>query len=369
MSDYQVLVTPITLEPHPNADVIELAKVGEYRSIVRKGDFQDGDLVAYIPEGGVLPESIIRDLGLWDDTQGKGKLAGRRGDRLKAVRLRGQISQGLVYPAREGWDVGQDVTDMLGIKKYIAPIPTSMSGQVYSVGLDKTLRYAIENWKRYPTVLQDGEEVVFTEKVHGTFVQFCVYPFTEERPFLVCSKGTGERGLVFDLGDVNAGNVYVKAAKAYDIEQRVRNVQCTGWKRETDLPICILGEIYGRGVQDLAYGADVTYEDTIGLRVFDVYVGPPGQGEYLSNDDLGLYCTALGLIRVPILYRGPYSNVVKDQYTTGTETVSGQEQHMREGIVMRPVIERRDDLSGLGRVQLKSVSEQYLFRKGGTEHN
>ena len=69
---------------------------------------------------------------------------------------------------------------------------------------------------------------------------------------------------------------------------------------------------------------------------------------------------------VPQIYVGPYSKEVVEQYTDGTNIEGGF--NVREGVVIKPVIERRDD--ELGRVILKSVSEKYLLRKGNvTEYN
>lgn len=57
MSSFQVPVKRISaIEAHPNADAIEFAVVDGYRSIVRKGDFASGELVAYIPEASIVPE-------------------------------------------------------------------------------------------------------------------------------------------------------------------------------------------------------------------------------------------------------------------------------------------------------------------------
>ena len=66
-------------------------------------------------------------------------------------------------------------------------------------------------------------------------------------------------------------------------------------------------------------------------------------------------------------HRGIFSKEALDEHTNGKETVSGKNLHVREGVVVRPVIERRHD--EIGRVQLKSVSEKYLLRRGGTEFN
>lgn len=98
MAEFEAKVYRLKIEPHPNADMIELAIVGDYRSIVRKGDFKTGDLGVYIPTGSVVPEWLLKKLGLWDDEKGKGRLAGKDGNRVKEIRLRGILSEGLIYP-------------------------------------------------------------------------------------------------------------------------------------------------------------------------------------------------------------------------------------------------------------------------------
>ena len=101
MSKFECPVVRIKIETHPNADAIEIARVGDYQSIVKKGQFQDGTLAIYIPEQSVVPESILREMGMWDEFKGKGGLAGTLGNRVKAIKLRGIVSQGLIYPLKD----------------------------------------------------------------------------------------------------------------------------------------------------------------------------------------------------------------------------------------------------------------------------
>ena len=84
-------------------------------------------------------------------------------------------------------------------------------------------------------------------------------------------------------------------------------------------------------------------------------------GAFLSRDALAEACDALCVSRVPVLYRGPFSREVMMQHTDG-KTVVGGGAHIREGVVITPVNERRDDR--IARVILKSVSADYLLRKG-----
>jgi RNA ligase (TIGR02306 family) len=161
MATFSITVLPIKIEPHPNADALEVARVGDYRSIVRKGSFTNGDMIAYIPEGAVLPEDLIAELGL------TGKLSGSSCNRVKAVKLRGVLSQGLCYPARKGWKRGQDVTAELGIHKYEPVIPAGFQGELMSVGGSRTFKYDIENIKNFVITYDEGDEFELVVECDG----------------------------------------------------------------------------------------------------------------------------------------------------------------------------------------------------------
>jgi RNA ligase (TIGR02306 family) len=275
--------------------------------------------------------------------------------------------------AKAGWELNDDVADILGITKYIPPIPSSLNGEVFNAGMEHTVKYDIENFKAFPNALMEGEDVVFTEKIHGTFAMFVLLPnkiddgLGGKTDFIVASKGLGARGLAFKSTFENLSkNLYLRAAQSYTIEDRMKYCHLA-LPYASDMPVAILGEIFGSGVQDLAYGSNAGQNDTIGFRVFDIAYGFRSQQRFYDDYMLDAACAALGLKRVPALYRGPFSREVMDKYTNGYETISGKDMHIREGIVMRPRLERR--VPDLGRVQLKSVSEAYLLRKGGTEYN
>ena len=372
MSNFVVKVYSVKIEPHPNADAIELAVIGDYRSIVRKGEFKDGDLVAYIPEASLVPKNILEELGLVD------KLSGPGGNKVKAVKLRGIVSQGLVYRARPDWNEGDDVTEDLGIVKWEPEIPVALRGNYMNAGQHRTMKYDIENFKKFPNLFNDGEQVVFCEKLHGTFCCIGIMPndpsWLEDLPegsrLTVSSKGLGAQGLSFRHKHLeNVGNVYCRIAN--QLEKQI--VDAVG--DNISDPIFILGEIYGNGVQDLTYGCTA---GEVKFRAFDVFCGSRENGIFLSDANLDKFLEACNLDRVPVLYRGPFSKAAVDTYTNGKETVSGKNACIREGIVIRPVVERTVSFDSnphrfdgvFGRVQLKSVSNDYLLRKGNvTEFN
>lgn len=359
MSTFAVKVVPITVEPHPNADALELARVGDYRAVVGKGDFHSGDRVAYIPEGAVLPDDLIAAMCL------TGRLAGKGANRVKAVRLRGALSQGLCLAARPGWVEGQDVTAELGVTKYEPPIPAALAGEVYALEPHETTRFDIENIKAFPDVFEEGEPVVFTEKVHGTFMMAVGLPAALARDtdqghgaggrFAVSSKGLMHKQLGLKHCPDNATNVYLRAAQQHHLDTLLPAAA-----EVVGEPVFVLGEVAGRGIQDLTYGQ--TSNDLL-FRPFLMRIG----SRTLDDSELESWLIQLGLTRTPVLYRGPFSKALLAEHTDGLETVSGQAQHLREGVVVTPVVERKHP--ELGRVVLKSVSEAYLLRKGGSEYN
>lgn len=125
MSTFKVEVLPLTIESHPDPATtnLEVGKIGDYNIVVVKGKYKTGDLAAYIPEASIVPEEILKELNLI------GKLTGSSKNRVKPIRLRGIMSQGLIYPAKSTWQLGQDVTEELGITKYEPHIPAHFSGE------------------------------------------------------------------------------------------------------------------------------------------------------------------------------------------------------------------------------------------------
>jgi RNA ligase (TIGR02306 family) len=365
MSDartHRVPVVKLTIKPHPNADRLELAQVGGFDVVVGKGQFQTGDFGAYIPEQSILPQPLIRQLGL------EGRLAGKSADRVKAVRLRGVVSQGLVAPAQPSWREGDDVAQELGVTRWDPPIPVQLQGKAWVPGRGRCIGYDIENIKAYPDVFAPGEPVVVTEKIHGTWCQVGLVPEAyadpEEGRLVVSSKGQAQaHRAIKRTGEGAAQNLYVRAERGLGIGERIERA----FPAE-QLPIFVLGEIFGNGVQDLDYGATAQAgPDAIGFRVFDIFTGWYPGGRFLNDDELDAACEALGLPRVPVLWRGPFDRARIAELTSGSESVSGQSRHIREGVVVRSAVESRHD--ELGRKQLKSISDAYLFRSGGTEYN
>ncbi len=251
--------------------------------MIGKGQYRAGDLAAYLPEGSILPDTLIARLDL------VGKLAGGAKNRIRAVKLRGCLSQGILVDVPPGLCEGDDASNALGVVKYEPAVPSAMGG---------TLRPAPR--KTVPT------------------------------------------------------NLYTQTILAADIPAKIKAIAL-------GQDIHVLGEIFGLGVQDLAYNTAVPQ-----FRAFEVYVGPAGAGRYMDRGELADFLRRAGIPRVPVLYRGMFTREVLAKHTDGL-TIIGDSGHIREGVVITPMQERTTHQGQ--RVCLKSVSAAYLLRKGEiTEH-
>ncbi|MEV0482126.1 RNA ligase (ATP) [Streptomyces sp. NPDC050508] len=354
MSTLRVTAEVLTVHEHPNADALELAQVGLYRAVVAKGAYRTGETAVYIPEQSVLPADLIEELGL------TGRLAGSKADRVRAVRLRGELSQGIVCRPKALADVdlaqaaldGTDFAERLGIVKWVPPIPPTMNGDVESAP-DLLPWVDIENIQRFPGIFEPGEAVVLTEKLHGSACLLTY--FAEDGRVQVSSKGFGAKSLALKE---DPRNLYWRAVRGHGVpEAAARLAERLGARR-----VGIFSEVFGAGVQDLTYGADGRH-DTLGYAVFDVSAEIDGTVRWLDAAEL----LDGELPLVPRLHEGPYDIERVLELASGRESVSGRGLHLREGVVIRPATERYSAVTG-GRAVAKAVSPAYLTRKGGTEY-
>jgi RNA ligase (TIGR02306 family) len=387
----------------PGADAIELCRFGAFQSVVKKAQVKPGDYAVYIPEGAIVPDNILQEMDL------VGRLGGSSKNRVKPIKLRGCLSQGLVLGPLdpelidEMIDLGRDVQTELGITKWNPNEVIMTNGRqrrllgggdprfCFAAWSQHRLLYDIENIKRHQNSVQrwideNGSfDIVCAEKAHGTFTAMCLLkdnsmlsePYAPEHcpnNLVVSSKGRLEKGN-FLLPDGEAGDtVYWKVARALDIRNRCDDT----FDIYNTNTVFVLGEILG--VQDLKYGFDKVIdqddqyytsgnitEENVPFRVFDVYIGDYGQGRYLDDAELDEFCARYNLVRVPILYRGPWDMEEILKVTNGKETITGNNSHIREGVVVRaqkPVMHHGQMKGCCSRVQLKSISPDYLLRSG-----
>jgi RNA ligase (TIGR02306 family) len=364
MASFDVKIRRLTVEPHPNADRLDIVKVDGYVCVSQKGRFTTDDVAIYVPTDAVVPEAILQASGFWDEERGKGMLAGSKGNRVKPVRLRGVLSEGILLDislldSPDGvvtWTDGAEGTEvgtLLGIEKYVAPIPVHLAGDVKNCPGPIHAYTDVENIKKYPDALVEGEEVVATEKAHGS----CMIVMLHEGEFYVSSKGFAGKGQYLEDTKNEQGastNAYWRAFYAAGLDEKLRKAADDSGAAT----IYLFGEILG--TQDMKYGME---NGDVRFVAFDVQIGE--NKPYLDFEVFTSFCYTYRIPQVPTLYEGPFSWEAIGAVTDGMENLTGSESHIREGVVIRPRKERHIDT--LGRVLLKSVSESYLTRRDGTE--
>jgi len=157
ISEHTCDVVEVKLMPHPNADALSLVRVGDFQCVVRTDDWNDGDLAVYIEPDSIVPETKEFEF------LGKHR-------RVKARKLRGEWSVGLLIPAPTGAKIGDDYMEQLGIVHYEPQIHSHFSTGGENVGSPPGFFpiYDVMNFRKYSMIFNDGEEIVATEKTHGT---------------------------------------------------------------------------------------------------------------------------------------------------------------------------------------------------------
>ena len=338
-----------TAEPIPNADLIEKIRILGWWVVVKKGEFRPGDKVVYCEIDSLLPETAAFEFLRPNcykpaQTDATGAVAMPAGFRIKTIKLRGQVSQGIcfplsVLPAGAPTDEDADVTDALGVRKWEPPQTVGMGGRVkgsfpgFLPKTDETRVQVLES------VLERHRGLTFfvTEKLDGTSFT----AFARAGEFGVCS-----RNMLLDLTD--EASILVRVAKQLGLEERLRALVAT---RGHD--VAVQGELIGPGVQQNKYAlSEVT------LRVFNVF-DVTGY-RFLDHADMLAAIAEMGLEPVPQLSTVVLNHSV-DELVARSEGVSVlNAKAQREGIVLRPLNEVDDPY--LGRLSFKAINPKFLLK-------
>lgn len=341
---------------HPNAKKLDIVKVKGWQCIVGRGQYKVYDLVVYCPPDSIIPADIVE----------KYKLEFlKKNGRVGSIKLRGELSQGLILDPPQGYLEGTDVAEILGIIKYEVPEPTYClnNGQIPTKKKSNPLfdKYTdIENINNFNTVIQEGEEVIITEKIHGCNARYGNLPRPKNN-ILDCIKALLFGGYEFVYGSHTVQKKWTNIHKGF-YKDDVWGIIAKRYKMQEWIPkdYIIYGEIYGAKIQDLTYGL----KDDIDFIFFDIKY----KGKYLSLAELTqfehYYLQPRGIKLAPILFIGKYNDSTRKTLTTGFSKMPNAENQIREGCVIKPTVERE---AHMGRVILKSINHDYLTRKSGTE--
>lgn len=340
MSTHRIPVIAIEKLPHPNADALSLVKVGGYTVVVKTSDWEEGQLAAYVPPDYEVP--LDRPEFSWLSAIPDGK-RNPGYHRVSVKRFRGVYSQGLLAPATEGSNLGDNLLEVLGVRRYEPPADI-MAGAEATDPPDMSLvipTYDIESWEEYSHLFGKVQAVVITEKLHGTSSRFV---WDGER------FHAGSRNL-WKLDTQSTGNVWWRMLRD--------NPELQEFLKAHPRQI-VYGETFG-AVQSLKYGA--TNDKPFFFRAFDIWTG----AAWMEFEEL---CSVVPEhMRVPLLMpvmRRDHLKLDENLWLLDLDTVvrglaDGQStlaDHIREGCVVRAIPETIT--MEIGRLQLKKVSDKYL---------
>jgi len=357
------------VKPIEGADNIELAVIGGWNCIVKKGEYTHRDLVVVATTDAVIPQELSDAMNVTNYL--------RKGQRVRTVKLRGVYSECLIIPismaakatgyANTKWDEGEDMMDVLKIYKYEPPAVqvqlASGRKMKYHQNPNFGIYYKFPNIKNVQGMFTETDEVEITRKIHGTNARFGICKKRKLNLWDKVKRFFGDKWVeyeyVYGSHNVEKGSdsqgfydtdVWKTIAEKYKIRERLWEVFKSG-RHSLDIGsgIVIYGEIYGPGIQkNYDYGLkEIEYAG------FDVTIN----GEYQSNVDSFKIHGLLGLDYVPILSITNWSEDLLTKYTF--DKIEGTKVP-HEGIVIKAIDGNRHKVA-------KVINPDYLIY--GEKHN
>jgi RNA ligase (TIGR02306 family) len=333
----------LSLSPIPDADAIEVAQILGWKVVVKKGEFHTGELVVYCEIDSLMPEreefEFLRNSKF----------------RIRTVKLRGQISQGICFPLdilpieikwhikeleksrltlhdQADSPVGLDVTEELGIEKYEAPIPAELAGDAKGGFPSFMIITDEDRIQILPHIPLEyiGQKFITTEKLDGSSGSF----YWKNGLFGVCGRN-------YEYYE-SLTNSFWKFARQNYLEEKLGVIGRN---------LGLQGEIIGEGIQKNKYklkGQTVRF-----FRMFDI-----DEYTFLPYDEMVKIIAELKLETVPILdwnYILPGNVDEILAYAQGKSILNPEAE--REGIVFV-----RSELKNQGRLSFKAISNEFLIK-------
>lgn len=338
-------------EPIPKADAIERLRVLGWWVVAKKGEFRPGDRIVYCEIDSLLPErpefEFLCPNCFKPAITDNGALIQRAGFRIKTVKLRGQVSQGICFalsilPKRTSHETGDDVTEALGIIKYEPPIPVGMGGRVkgaFPAFLPKTDEIRVQVLEKMLR-RHAGRTFAMTEKLDGTSLT----AFMREGEFGLCSRNQW-------IDETDRTNLLVRLAEELGLAEKLRQL-----REKFGFDPAVQGEVIGPGIQGNKYALPRVELYVFNLLHVESY-------RLVDRTDQVRMLDAVGLNSVPVLGEMVLNHSVDElvAFSVGTSLLNPKTQ--REGIVFRPETELHDSDIG-GRLSFKVINPQFLLKFG-----
>jgi RNA ligase (TIGR02306 family) len=326
------VVKIVDIQPIVGADAIMVASVKGWKVVVKKDEYKVGDLAVYYEIDSFLP---VRPQFEFLRKSSFKRMGSSEGFRLKTIRLRGQISQGLLTPIPEGISnpkEGDDLTEALDIVKYEPPIPAQLAGKIkgtFPSFIPKTDEIRIQNFESEVGFSPVGERAYVTEKLDGT--SFTCY--FNNGVFGVCGRN-------WELSETSDNSLW-RMANVLQLKEKMT---------KHGKNIALQGELVGAGINGNLYG--LSDHKLYFFTGYDI-----DKGRRMFFDELEWVLFGLQLQMVPLLEKYGFvipneSNIVDYmlKYAEGKSVLNMEVD--REGVVVR----------GLEReFSFKAISNTYLL--------
>lgn len=336
------------VEPIEGADAIEKIRVLGWWVVTKKGEHRSGDKVVYCEIDSLLPErpefEFLRKSCYRPAITAAGQTLLPAGFRIRTIKLRGQVSQGICFPLSilpEGTpqDDGADVTSALDIVKYDPPLPASLAGRVkgtfpgFVPKTDETRVQVLE-----PVIARHrGKTFYMTEKLDGSSVT--AYLFDGE--YGLCSRNQR-------LDEDDLDNGMCRVAKDLSLQQKLAEARA-----RLGFDLAFQAEIIGPGIQKNKYALKEA-------RLYFFNVVNLSARRLLDHAEMLELLSSLSLLPVPQLGTITLDHSVDQlvELAIGQSTLNAQSP--REGIVLRPLTDEDDP--DLGRLSFKAINPKFLLK-------
>lgn len=307
------------IRPILGADAIEAAVVGGWTVVIKRSEFVAGDLAVYLEIDSWVPNDLAPFLSKGSEPR---EFNGVKGERLRTVKLRGQVSQGLLIPISAVYgkigsiDIqeGRDLTEFLGIQKWEAPIPAQLAGDVagaFPSFIPKTDQERIQNLSAEFDIWRAK---AFTWEVSEKLDGSSMTVYFKDGKFGVCSRN-------WELKETE-GNTLWSVARKYNLEELLS---------KGSRNLALQGELVGEGIQGNPYklkGQD--------FFIFDIY--DIDKKEYMKPTNRRAFVKSRGLKHVPVfkaehVIRESMEQLLKD--AEGKSVLGDITGPEREGLVFK----------------------------------
>lgn len=320
------------LSPIEGADQIEQARVMGWTVVVKKGEFSPGDPCVFFEIDSVLPASAP-----WAEFMKP------RGYRVRTLKLRGVLSQGLALPVHIlGGDVpavGTEVKDRLGVVKFEPPLPEARDGTREVAGpfpalVPKTDEIRLQSALGVLDEIR-GREFYVSTKLDGSSATFFKSPDGE---FLACSR---------NWAVTKGSNPLWKVAERRGLAERVPE------------GFAVQGELCGPGIQKNRLG--LSEPEVFAFSVYDARAA-----RYLDHAEFLAFCREREIPTVPIerVVRGDEAQGFEhslDRWLEAARGLYAGTRNRKEGIVVRPLVETPSPTLG-GRLSFKVINNDFLLK-------